>query len=43
MKRDDNCHDAKNARIGPKTMSDRRDAVKQQSLFAPLPDKEEDK
>lgn len=43
MKRDDNCHDAKNAGIGPKTMADRRGAVKHQSLFAPLPDKEEDK
>ncbi len=31
------------AKIGPRTKADRRAAVQQQSLFAPLPDKLEDK
>ncbi len=38
-----NRQDAKDAKIGPRTKADRRAAVQHQSLFAPLPDRLEDK
>ena len=43
MKRDDNCHDAKNAKIGPRTKTERRAAVQQQSLFDSPVEKGDDK